>query len=231
MLRVLSALFLSLPIVSSLAELYSPIYCGPSPIWYSDIMVTHASHLLRTYFEVTGGKELIPMKVLEKDPTEAAKLLFFLPNRVVVSHGTQNDAEGPVLNYGNSAALKRWGASWEELTSMPSKYTAETVEQSAREAFLQKVYADGVVENYSGVRIGLDKSRYLDKLQDTFLQIFTPSSVLHFDNLQTFSHLSYSLDIIRFRILDGTVWNLKIAGSETIDLIGQAATFSEWEIL
>lgn len=99
------------------------------------------------------------MKVLEKDPTEAAKQLFFLPDRVVVSHGTQNDSEGPVLNYGNSAALRRWGASWEELTNMPSKYTAETVEQSARAEFLRKVFADGVVENYSGVRIALNKSR------------------------------------------------------------------------
>ena len=129
------------------------------------------------------------MKILEKDPTEAAKLLFFLPNRVVVSHGTQNDAEGPVLNYGNSAALKRWGASWEELTSMPSKYTAETLEQTAREEFLRKVYADGVVENYSGVRIGLDKSRYSDYLPDTSSQITTHSPVLYFDMLQTYSHV------------------------------------------
>ena len=188
-LRVLSAVYLSLSIVNSLAELYKPIYCGPSPLWYSDIMVTHASHLLRTYFEVSGGKELVPMKILEKDPTEAAKLLFFLPNRVVVSHGTQNDAEGPVLNYGNSAALKRWGASWEELTSMPSKYTAETLEQTAREEFLRKVYADGVVENYSGVRIGLDKSRYSDYLPDTSSQITTHSPVLYFDMLQTYSHV------------------------------------------
>ena len=159
MRHVVFALLMSLPIVNSLAELYNPCYCGPSPLWYSDIMVTHASHLIRTYSDVTKGKELVSMKILEKDPTEAAKLLFFLPNRVVVSHGTQNDSEGPVLNYGNSAALKRWGASWEELTSMPSKYTAETVEQSAREEFLRKVFSDGVVENYSGVRIGLDKSR------------------------------------------------------------------------
>ena len=148
-----------------------------------------------------------------------------------MSHGTQNDAEGPVLNYGNAAALKRWGASWEELTSMPSKYTAETIEQSAREAFLQKVHADGVVENFSAVRIGLDKSRYLVNLQDTFMQIIMPSALIHFDNLQTYSHLNYSLDIIRFRILDGTVWNLKIAGSESSDMIGQAATFAGWENL
>ena len=139
--------------------LYKPNFVGPSPIWYSDLMVNHASNLIKSYFHVTGGKELVPMRILENDPAEAAKLLFFLPDRVVVSHGNQKDLDGPVLNYGNSAALKRWGASWEELTNMPSKYTAETVEQSARAEFMRKVTDDGVVENYSGVRIALNKSR------------------------------------------------------------------------
>lgn len=159
MISAILGTFMLFVTVNSLTSLYQPTYSGPSPLWYTDVMVKHASHLIRSYFEVTGGKELVPMKVLEKDPTEAAKQLFFLPDRVVVSHGTQNDSEGPVLNYGNSAALRRWGASWEELTNMPSKYTAETVEQSARAEFLRKVFADGVVENYSGVRIALNKSR------------------------------------------------------------------------
>lgn len=151
--------FLLFSTVNCMTTLYQSSYTGPSPLWYSDVMVDHASHLIRSYFKVTGGKELVPLKVLDSDPTEAAKLLFFLPDRVVVSHGTQCDSEGPVLNYGNSAALKRWGASWEELTNMPSKYTAETVEQTARAEFMRKVLTDGVVENYSGVRIALNKSR------------------------------------------------------------------------
>jgi MEKHLA domain len=159
MIVAISATVMLFATVNSLTTLYQPTYTGPSPLWYTDEMVKHASHLMRSYFEVTGGQELVPMKILEKDPTEAAKLLFFLPDRVVVSHGTQSVPDGPVLNYGNSAALKRWGASWEELTSMPSKYTAETVEQSARAEFMRKVLADGVVENYSGVRIALNKSR------------------------------------------------------------------------
>ena len=144
---------------NSMTELYQPNFVGPSPMWYSDLMVNHASNLIKSYFYVTGGKELVPMKILDKDPAEAAKLLFFLPDRIVVSHGTQKDSEGPVLNYGNSAALKRWGASWEELTNMPSKHTAEAVEQSTRVEFMRKVTEEGVVENFSGIRIALDKSR------------------------------------------------------------------------
>lgn len=140
--------------------LYNPSHCGPSPLWYSDVMVEHASHLIKSHFLLTGGQELVPMKVLVNDPTEAAKLLFFHPDKVVVSHGTQNSPEGPVFNYANSAAMKRWGASWEEFTTMHSKYSAEAVEQSERAEFLRRVLADGVVDDYSGIRIALDKRRY-----------------------------------------------------------------------
>jgi len=138
---------------------YQPTHTGPSPIWHDPLMVTHAGILIRSHHLATG-KELVPLKLLDADPAAAAKELFFLPDRVVVSHGTQNDGEGPVLNYGNSAALQRWAASWEQLTAMPSKYTAEPVEQSERQAFLQQVLDKGFVDNYVGIRIALDKTRF-----------------------------------------------------------------------
>jgi MEKHLA domain len=144
----------------SVPDLYKPQFVGPSPMWYSDTMVEHAGHLIRT-FHALSGKELVPLKLLDDDPAEAAKALFFLPDRVVVSHGTQEGPEGPVLNYGNSAALKRWSASWEQLTSMPSKYTAEPMEQSARQAFLDTVTKNDIVENYSGVRVTTEGKRFL----------------------------------------------------------------------
>ena len=139
--------------------LYQPNFVGPSPIWYDPLMVAHASVLIRSHHQATG-KELVPLKLLQEDPVTAAKELFFLPDRIVVSHGTQSSGEGPVLNYGNSAALKRWAASWEQLTAMASKYTAEPVEQSERQAFLQQVLDQGFVDNYVGVRIALDKTRF-----------------------------------------------------------------------
>lgn len=52
-----------------------------------------------------------------------------------------------------------------------------------------------------------------------------------FGRTQSNSLVNYSFDIMRFRILDATVWNLKLTGSESSNLIGQAATFAEWEIL
>jgi hypothetical protein len=82
---------------------------------------------------------------------------------VVLSHGIQSGIDGPVLNYGNQAALSLWKASWEELTTMPSKYTAEDLERTAREAFLKEVNEKNIIQNYSGVRIALDKSRFIIK--------------------------------------------------------------------
>ena len=131
-----------------LPPFYQPSFLGPSPLWYEPLMVEHAGNLIRSYNLVTG-KSLVSLKTLERDPIAAAKELFFLP-RVVVSHGTQIAPDGPVLNYGNNVALKRWSASWEALTSMPSKYTAEPVEQSERQEFLNNVLQKGFVDNYSG---------------------------------------------------------------------------------
>lgn len=139
--------------------LYQPTFSGPSPLWYSGSMVDHASHLINSYYQVTGGEELVPIRLVTENPVEASRQLFFLENRIVVSHGTQSNGDGPILNYGNCAALKRWAASWEELTSMPSKYTAEPINQDVRAEFMKKVTRDGMVQNYSGVRISLDKSR------------------------------------------------------------------------
>ena len=192
-LPLLSILFsMSTTTGLSLSTLYQPSHIGPSPLWYSDIMIDHACHLIKTYHSMTDGLQLVPLTLVEKDRFEAAKQLFFLPNCVVVSHGVQCGSEGPILNYGNSAALKRWGASWEELTSMHSIYTAEPVERSVRENLLKQVHEKGIIQEYSGIRIALDQRR--------------------------------------FKMINGTIWNLKPAeGLLDNNLIGQAATFSSWE--
>jgi hypothetical protein len=170
-------------------SIYRVDFAGPSPLWYTPTMVEHSGHLIRSYYEKSGGKELVPLSLLESDPVAAAKELFFLPNRVVVSHGIQCGSDGPIMNYGNSAALQRWAASWEQMTTMHSKYTAEPMLQAEREEFLRRVLTDGIINDYVGVRISLDKSR--------------------------------------FRMLDGSVWNVDANGQR----IGQAATFSKWDDL
>ena len=76
---------------------------------------------------------------------------------VVVSHGVQAD---PVLNYGNRAALRQWETDWTSLTSMPSRLTAEPMEQLAREQFLRSVASAGFTDDYRGTRISTRGRRF-----------------------------------------------------------------------
>lgn len=76
---------------------------------------------------------------------------------VLVSHGTEAD---PVLNYGNQTALKLWEMSWEELTSTPSRLTAEAPARDERARLMAAVTARGFIDDYSGVRISKTGRRF-----------------------------------------------------------------------
>ena len=49
----------------------------------------------------------------------------------------------------------------EEIMGLPSRYSAEPMLREARAAFLHQVASHGFIENYSGVRIAKDGSRFL----------------------------------------------------------------------
>jgi hypothetical protein len=85
-----------------------------------------------------------------------AELLFFAPF-VVVSHGTEPD---PILNYGNQTALHLWEMTWEELTQMPSRLTAEEPNREERARLLKSVAEKGYIDDYQGVRITKTGKRF-----------------------------------------------------------------------
>jgi hypothetical protein len=144
-------------------QLYSPLWKGPSPNWFDPEMITHGGYLIESYNKLSG-KELVNMELYSKDPEKAIKEMFMNCNRIVLSHGTQKDNDGPILNYGNTAALKLFAADWDSLTKMPSRYTASTeVDRDLRQKFMQTVTDKGYVDNYTGVRIGLNKVKFAIK--------------------------------------------------------------------
>ena len=77
---------------------------------------------------------------------------------VVASHGMQDD---PLLNYGNRTALNLWEMSWEELTSTPSRLTAEPPNQDERAQMLQRAAQHGYIDDYRGIRISKTGKRFL----------------------------------------------------------------------
>ncbi|WP_042166342.1 MEKHLA domain-containing protein [Paenibacillus gorillae] len=111
------------------------------------------SWLLAGSFKKWTGKELVPSLEGEGSLSEA---LFEAPF-VILSHGTEAD---PVLNYGNAAALQLWEITWEELTSTPSRLTAEPMERAERDRFFEQVTANGFVDNYTGIRISQSGRRF-----------------------------------------------------------------------
>jgi len=120
--------------------------------WQRDSVIAHSAILARSYRQFTG-RDLLPGLF---NPAGLAKNLFHAPF-VLVSHGTETD---PVLNYGNSTALKLWEMTWEELTRTPSRLTAEAPLREERARLLAEVTAHGFIDDYSGIRISKTGRRF-----------------------------------------------------------------------
>ncbi|MDS4031203.1 MAG: MEKHLA domain-containing protein [Candidatus Contendobacter sp.] len=112
------------------------------------------TELLRRAFHALTGRDLIDPTL---SPEAAAEALFHAPF-VVLSHDTAPD---PILTYGNAKALELFELTWEELTRMPSRHTAEAPDRAERERLLARVAAQGFIDDYSGVRISRTGQRFL----------------------------------------------------------------------
>ena len=121
-------------------------------IWKTGFVIRHTACLLRSLKQWTG-RELFADVSSER---ELARKVFEAPF-VLVSHGTEDD---PVLNYGNRAALELWEMSWAELTSTPSRLTAEAPNRQERARLLAAVTERGFIDDYSGVRISKTGRRF-----------------------------------------------------------------------
>jgi len=99
------------------------------------------------------SRDLLPGKFPD---AEFAEKIFHAPF-VLVSHGTETD---PILNFGNQTALNLWEMSWAELTSTPSRLTAEAPNREERARLLAAVTSRGFIDDYSGIRISKTGRRF-----------------------------------------------------------------------
>jgi len=119
---------------------------GNAAAYESTDMVFHALTLGGSFKKRTGEK-LLTGDVMVHD---AAKALFNAPF-CCASH----DAED-TFNYGNKAALALWELEWEEFVGMKSTRSADeedSATQEERRALLDKAASEGLITNYSGVRM------------------------------------------------------------------------------
>lgn len=112
----------------------------------------HARLLLDSYERALGR----PLIARDGTPEDQARALFQAPF-VVLSH---NGAADPILTYGNQTALTLWETTWEALTQMPSRLTAEAEHRDARAKMLASIRDQGFIDDYAGIRISATGKRF-----------------------------------------------------------------------
>lgn len=140
--------------------------------------VDHAERLRLTFHALTGRHLLDP----SLSPLAAAKALFRAPF-VVLSHDAAPD---PILTYGNQAALDLFALSWEELTRMPSRLTAEAPDRAERARLLDQVRTRGFIDDYAGVRVASTGQRF--RIQGATVWNLTDSKGQRVGQAATFRH-------------------------------------------
>lgn len=108
----------------------------------------HAALLLDSYRHWTRRE------LLADEPS--ARALYHAPF-AVLSH---DNAQDPCFTYANLAAQKLFEMSWSEIVGLPSRLSAEPLAQAERERLLQRVTAQGYIDDYSGVRIARSGRRF-----------------------------------------------------------------------
>jgi len=113
--------------------------------------VAHTALLLDSYLRVTG-RSLMVRGAAEED----ARTLYHAPF-VVLSHATGPD---PLFTYGNLAAQALFELTPAQLLSLPSRLSAEPVNQRERQSSLEAVSARGYIADYAGVRVSRTGRRF-----------------------------------------------------------------------
>ena len=122
--------------------------------WWKDAARVSWGQLLLESHRRWLGRDLLART---GDPTKEAEALFDAPF-VIVSHGAESD---PILNYGNRTALRLWETTWDAFCRIPSRLTAEPVNQVERQRMLEQALAKGYIDDYRGVRISTTGRRFL----------------------------------------------------------------------
>ncbi|HZZ12851.1 MAG TPA: MEKHLA domain-containing protein [Paraburkholderia sp.] len=100
------------------------------------------------------GEHLVSPEIAAE---EAAAWLYYRAPFGLLAHNTEPD---PVFVYGNRRAQELFEYSWDELTVLPSRLSAQAPDQNERQAFLEQVKRHGFVSAYRGVRVAKSGKRF-----------------------------------------------------------------------
>ena len=109
------------------------------------------SAIATSYRQLTGNE-----LVAGGDRDDPVGALWVAP-LAIVAHGTEAD---PVFFFGNRTALALFELDFNAFTQLPSRLSAEPLLREEREHLLERVGRDGLIDDYSGVRISSTGRRF-----------------------------------------------------------------------
>ncbi len=110
-------------------------------------------HLITSSLKKLANIDMVDFSLSLEEQAKQA----FNSDYVLLAH---NGSEDPIFNYANQTALNLFEMSWEEITQLPSKYSAESDEREQRERFINEVTENGYSKDYSGIRISKTGKRF-----------------------------------------------------------------------
>lgn len=119
------------------------------PEEFSDPELAARIALIPASYERLLGKPLIK----GDDPLTA----LWEAEPAIVAHGTEPD---PIFFFGNRTALDLFETDAQTFTALPSRLSAEAPLRAEREALMDRVRAQGFIDDYSGIRIALTGKRF-----------------------------------------------------------------------
>jgi len=118
------------------------------------------------------GLPLVPQAMTV---VEACEWLYESAPFAVLAHNTDPD---PLFIYGNKAAQRRFEYSWDEITQLPSRLSAEATNREERQQFLARVQQRGYEAGYKGVRVTKSGRRFIIE-EATLWQLLDAEGKLH----------------------------------------------------
>lgn len=118
----------------------------------NNYLLEHATLLANSFYKHKGHRLI---KNNGNNAMQAKEL--FQAKFAVLSHTGNDD---PIFNYANQTALELLEFDWDELITLPSKLSAEPINQAEREKLLQQVSVKGYIDDYHGVRISKTGKRF-----------------------------------------------------------------------
>lgn len=119
------------------------------------------ARLLRSSLQRWTGRDLLdaappPAGAPAPDDEDLGRRLFEAPF-ALLSHGSGAD---PTFTYANRTALSLFELTWAQLLALPSRLSAEPINQPERARLLAEVAAHGFIDDYAGVRISRTGRRF-----------------------------------------------------------------------